>query len=247
MATRQPEASPDESNGAPALSPQPDPRTADGLIPSRQPVATAYDVVLRPTERVATRDFTDPDETRRDLLVMTDMLARERAIARTWPPGLTGPGISEQAGELSRQMLAVPDGGALQAAVDVTAVGFFGQLRAGVDHGVLFTHERAIAQTFPSFAELGFLSYFDIGPEHGKYGNLILFWTPDVPAEWHLNPAHRSAVAIAQQHYDFVRLHKGRIAGPFLGDGELHIERTQYLDFRGAHTWRGLRLYDAAE
>ncbi|MFA4964413.1 MAG: hypothetical protein WC709_02080 [Thermoleophilia bacterium] len=200
-------------------------------------------MVLGPSDRLAGRPFTDPEETQGDALIMAAMLARERAIARTWRRHDAGPGIVEQTEAGSRQLLAVPDGGALLAAHDVTAVGFFGQLRAGVDHAVLFEHERRIAETFPAFAGLGFLSYFDLGPEHGRYGNLILFSTPDVPAEWHANPAHRQAVAIAPQHYDSVRLHKGRIPGSFLGDGEPRIERTQYLDFRGARIWRAARSY----
>jgi hypothetical protein len=143
----------------------------------------------------------------------------------------------------TRQLLAVPDGRALLRARDVTAVGFFGQLRSDVDHTLLFEHERAIARTFPEFAPLGFLSYFDFGPEHGRYGNLILFWTPEVPDAWHQNPAHREAVGVAPVHYRHIRLHKGRIPGPFMGDGSVEVLRTQYLDFDQPRMWRGLRVY----
>lgn len=200
-----------------------------------------YDVVLGPEDRLPGRPFTDPEETLRDALVMDLMLAREREIALTWSADIEGPGIAESTIEGSRQLLAVPDGKALLAARDVTAVGFFGQLREGVDHEVLFEHEHRIAQAFPAFAPLGFLSYFDVGPEHGRYGNLILFWTPDVPAEWHVAAAHRAAVASAPAHYEHIRLHKGRIPGPFIGRGRLELLRTQYLEFRAGRTWRALR------
>ena len=142
----------------------------------------AYEVVLGPADLLPDRPFTAPEQTSGDALVMSMMLAREREIARTWSPEVEGPGISERLGDDGRYLLAVPDGRALLAARGVTAVGFFGQLREGIDHAVLFEHERRIAQTFPEFAPLGFLSYFDVGPEHGRYGNLILFWTPDVPS-----------------------------------------------------------------
>jgi hypothetical protein len=198
---------------------------------------------LGPLDRLADRPFTDPGETHGDLLVMTDMLARERTIARTWPRGAAGPGIREQSRGGSRQLLAVPDGNALLDASDVTAVGFFGQLRGGVDHSVLFELEREVAATFPEYAAFGFLSYFDLGPYHGRYGNLILFWTLDVPEEWHANPAHLRAVAAAPEHYDCVRLHKGRIAGPFLDGRDLRIRQTVYLDFRGTPPWRAVRTY----
>jgi hypothetical protein len=140
----------------------------------------------------------------------------------------------------------VPQGDALLDAVDVTAVGFFGALRAGVDHAVLFEIEREVAATFPAFTRFGFLSYFDVGPQHGRYGNLVLFTSAGVPEEWHANPAHRRALAAAPEHYRHIRLHEARIPGPFLGNGELVIERTLYLDFTGERLWRGLRRYDSS-
>jgi hypothetical protein len=203
----------------------------------------ALAAVLGPGDRLPKRPFTDPEATEEDALVMARILALEREVALTWGPEIDGPGISEQVQGQTRQMLAVPDGRGLLTARDVTAVGFFGRLRADVDHDVLFEHERAIAQTFPDFAPLGFLSYFDFGPEHGRYGNLILFWTPDVPDAWHRSEVHRAAVSVAPAHYEYIRLHKGRIPGPFMGNGQVEVVRTQYLDFGGATLWRGLRSY----
>jgi hypothetical protein len=203
----------------------------------------AYDAVLGPSDRVLDRPLTDPENTVGDVLVMRDLLARERAIALTWPRGAPGPGISEKLEAGTRRFLAVPDGANLLTSTNVTAVGFFGHLRDGVDHVILFELERHVAQTFPAYASFGFLSYFDTGPEHGRYGNLILFSTADVPEEWHANPAHRRAVSVAGRHYDHVRLHKGRIPGPFLDGADPQLERTMYLDFSGDRVWRGVRLY----
>jgi hypothetical protein len=177
------------------------------------------------------------------MLAMTRILALEREVARTWGPDVDGPGITERVHGEVRRLLAVPDGRALLVARDVAAVGFFGELRAGVDHTPLFEHERAVARTFPEFAPLGFLSYFDLGPVHGRYGNLILFWTPEVPDAWHRGAVHGAAVAAAPVHYHHIRLHKGRIPGPLMGDGAIKVQRTQYLDFDGPREWRGLRVY----
>jgi hypothetical protein len=199
--------------------------------------------VLGPADLLPGRPFTDPENTAEDVLVMERILALEREIALTWGPDVVGPDISEQLRGETRRLLAVPDGRGLLASRDVTAVGFFGRLRKGVDHAVLFEHERAIAQTFPAFAPLGFLSYFDFGPEHGRYGNLILFWTPDVPDAWHDGETHRAAVGIAAEHYEHIRLHRGRIPGPFMGAGTVEVTRTQYLDFTGARPWRARRVY----
>ncbi len=209
----------------------------------QRPEEAAFAAALGPADRVPGRPFTDPGETEADALVMTRILALEREIALTWGPDIVGPDISEQAHGETRQLLAVPDGRALLASRDVTAVGFFGRLRNGVDHTALFEHERAIAQTFPEFAPLGFLSYFDFGPEHGRYGNLILFWTPEVPDEWHRGETHRAAVAVAAEHYEHIRLHRGRIPGPFMGAGQVEVARTLYLDFTAPQPWRALRTY----
>lgn len=203
-------------------------------------------LVLGPADRAPGRPFTHPSHTDEDVLAMMRILALQREVARTWGPDIDGPGISERVHGETRQLLAVPDGRALLRARDVTAVGFFGELRAGVDHAELFDHEHAIARTFPEFAPDGFLSYFDFGPEHGRYGNLILFWTPDVPDAWHRSPVHRAAVAVAPLHYHHIRLHRGRIPGPFMGDGQVEVRRTQYLDFDGPQPWRALRTYGAA-
>ena len=203
----------------------------------------AFARVLGPADRLPGRPFTDPEETESDVLIMSRMLALEREIACTWESDVVGPDISEQVHDQVRHLLAVPDGRRLLAARDVTAVGFFGRLRGGVDHAPLFAHERAIVQTFPRFAPLGFLSYFDFGPEHGRYGNLILFWTPDVPEDWHRGETHRAAVATAPVHYEHIRLHRGRIPGPFTGAGTIQMTRTQYLDFTGPRIWRALRVY----
>jgi hypothetical protein len=211
--------------------------------PAAGPEVAACDAVLGPDDRLPDRTFTSPEETGGDLLIMTRMLALERGIALTWGPDVDGPGITEGTSEGSRQLLAVPDGRALLSARDVTAVGFFGRLRADVDHAVLFEHERRISQTFPRFSRLGFLSYFDFGPEHGRYGNLILFWTPGVPDAWHRGEAHRRAVADAPAHYQYIRLHEGRIPGPFMGAGKIELARTYYLDFGSLPHWRGLRVH----
>ena len=64
-----------------------------------------------------------------------------------------------------------------------------------------------------------------------------------MPTSWHTGPVHRQAVAAAPEHYDHIRLHKGRIPGPFIGRGGLRLERTQYLDFSGSRPWRALRSY----
>jgi len=222
---------------------------ATGVLGAADAPAAArrYDAVLGPSELLPDRPFTDPKLTHVDALIMADMLGRERALARAWLAGTGGfpAGIARRIEISPRQLLSVPDSQALCDARDVTAVGFFGHLRDGVDHDVLFELERRVSETFPSFARYGLLSYFDLGLEHGRYGNLIVFGTPDVPREWHANPAHGAAIAAAPLHYEWVRLHKGRIDGPFLDGDKLRLARTLYLDFSGQSTWHAVRHYEA--
>jgi hypothetical protein len=210
-------------------------------------VASAqYDAVLDAADEVAGRPFTDPRWTGRDADVLRRMLARQREVARSWlsvPP--SGGTLRERDAAGHRHWLAVPDVGALLRASDLTVVGFFGQSRAGVDHTVLFELEEEVAAGFPRYAEAGLLSYYDMELGDGAYGygNLILFSTPDVPREWYTNEAHERAVVISPQHYHSIRLHKGSLPGPFLGDGDLTIERTKYLDFASDPPWRALRTF----
>jgi len=210
------------------------------------PVAAAPDPVVRlgPLEPRSGHAFARLSATRSDLPIMTEMLTRERDAALQWTIDRgADPVTSRLATDGRRQLLIVPDWSALAGAHDVTAVGFFGQLRRDVDHGVLFDLEAVLAETFATYATMGLLSYYDLGAEHGRFGNLVLFSRPDGPELWHGNPAHREAVAIAPAHYQSIRLHRGLAPGPFTGAGPLTIERTSYLDFRGRRLWRAVRHY----
>jgi hypothetical protein len=205
-----------------------------------------YDAILGSTEPAEGRPFADPERTHADAAVMRAMLDRQRDDARSWTASRAA-SISFRAdgsrGE-RRQYLAVPDKHALLRARDVTAIGFFGQARE-CDHAALFDLEGQVASAFPRYASAGLLSYFDLELDDGSYGfgNLILFWTPDVPPEWFACAAHERAVSVSPQHYHSIRLHKGTIAGPFLGEGQLEIERTKYFDFDSDPFWRGLRVF----
>jgi hypothetical protein len=198
-----------------------------------------------PDDVVPGKPFTDARHTFREADVMRVMLGREREWARAWADENGGRGhiAREPDEEGRRHLLVVPDVGALQAAHDVTAVGFFGRPRGEVDHAVLFDLEEQLVSRMSAYAELGLLSYYDVELVKGAYGNLILFSTPDVPPEWRADAVHHHAVEISPGHYYEVRLHKGSIAGPLLGNGTIVIDRTRYFDFSAGETWYGLRQF----
>jgi hypothetical protein len=206
--------------------------------------------VIGRDEILARKPFTDPELSRREAKVMRGMLARERERVRAWQddPGRPAGGLIERDydDEEHRHLLVVPDRRALLQASGLTAVGFFGRPRKGVDHTVLYELEDELVTRLADYAAVGLLSYYDIEFVKGAYGNLVLFSTPDVPKEWSADAVHRRAVEISPGHYHEVRLHRGSIDGRLLGGGDLAIVSTRYFDFKGSTTWRGLRRFDSA-
>ena len=208
-----------------------------------------YQAVLGPEDVLPERPFTDPANTEREADVMRAMLEYERELARAWLEGGSGAPtqvVSNEQDEAGRRhLLVVPDTRAFAHAADVTAIGFFGRAREGVDHSILFGLEEDLIARMPGYGEVGLLSYYDVElfMPKGAYGNLILFATPDVPKEWYQDDVHRRAVQVSPGHYHEVRLHKGRVPGPLLGDGQIVIGRTKYLDFEDGETWFGLRQF----
>jgi hypothetical protein len=208
-----------------------------------------YQAVLGPEDVLPERPFTDPANTELEADVMRGMLDHERDLARAWQEaGSDAPAqiVSNEQDEAGRRhLLVVPATRAFFDAADVTAIGFFGRARESVDHAILFGLEEDLIGRMPDYGEVGLLSYYDVElfTPKGAYGNLILFSTPDVPAEWYRDEVHRRAVELSPGHYHEVRLHKGRVPGPLLGSGQIAIERTKYLDFQNGDTWFGLRNF----
>jgi hypothetical protein len=204
--------------------------------------------VLGPDEILAEKPFTDPELTRREAKVMRGMLERERERVQAWqedPGGHANGQIERDHDDKERRhLLVVPDRRALLQASGLTAVGFFGRPREGVDHTVLYDLEDELVNRMGDYAAVGLLSYYDIELVKGTYGNLVLFSTPDVPKEWSADAVHRRAVEISPGHYHEVRLHLGSIGGRLLGGGDLAIVSTKYFDFESSRTWRALRRFD---
>ncbi|HXY85271.1 MAG TPA: hypothetical protein VEH52_07280 [Gaiellaceae bacterium] len=206
-------------------------------------------VILGADEIAAGRPFSNPEHTSRDADVMRAMLRHERRRARQWLSEGNGVGSGhvqrETDSEGHRVLMVVPDTKRLGDATDTTVVGFFGHPREHVDHVVLFQYEDELVRRMADYGAIGLLSYYDVELVKGAFGNLILFWTPDVPEQWYTDAVHRRAVEISPSHYLEIRLHRGRIPGALLGDGDIWIERTRYLDFGSGETWHAVRHFDA--
>jgi len=188
------------------------------------------------------RAFSDPERTLADVAIMDRMLAQLRLEARSWPGGPGSVELLEQRAEGLRHWLVVPRTSILLAAHQVTAVGFFGDLRPAVDHAAIYQLEADVVGRLPRYAAAGLLAYYDAELDPGVHGNLVLFGAPGVPSQWHRDVVHARAVALAPHHYRCIRLHAGLIRGPFLGTGGFAVARTRYFDFRAEPSWQGLRV-----
>jgi hypothetical protein len=199
--------------------------------------------VLAAQERLPARPFTDPERTRADAAVMGRMLQRLRRLARSWPAWRRSVELLTHLGTGCRHWLVVPDAPALRGAHNVTVVGFFGDLRPGMNHGAIYDLEADVVARLGRYAPAGLLSYYDAELAPGLHGNLVLFGTRQVPPEWHGDLVHAAAVALAPRHYCCVRLHRGIIGGALLGRGQLVIQQTRYFDFGQQPAWHGLRRF----
>ncbi len=199
--------------------------------------------VLAAAERLPARPFTDPERTLADAAVMDRMLRRLRREARSWPSWRASVELLEHTRGGCRHWLVVPSAAALAGAHDVTLVGFFGDLRPGMDHSAIYQLEADVVARLGRYAPAGLLGYYDAEIAPALHGNLVLFAASEVPPEWHRDRVHAAAVALAPRHYRVVRLHRGMIRGPLLRRGPVVIERTRYFDFGQQPAWHGLRRF----
>jgi hypothetical protein len=193
-------------------------------------------------QRVRGRAFADPERTLADVAVMDRMLTQLRDQARSWDGRPESVEVLEHRAEGLRHWLVVPRACALLAAHQVTAVGFFGDLRPQVDHAAIYQLEADIVGRLPGYATAGLLAYYDAELDRGVHGNLVLFGTPEVPPGWHGDVVHARAVTLAPHHYRHIRLHRGLIRGPLAGTSGIAVQRTRYFDFSRELAWRGLRV-----
>jgi hypothetical protein len=194
--------------------------------------------LLAPDEIALERPFAAVEHTHADLAILRAM--RNTLAGRLREGSLPHP----HAGPLehpdgTEHWLCVPRPRALAEAIPVTAVGFFGQARLGVDHGPILEREHEIIARAARFD--GLLTYYNLRLADGRYGNLVLFDSPVSKGHVAGDLVHAEAVALTPRHYRSLRLHHAMLADGVLGTSELELERTRYLDFSGDDTWSAVR------
>ena len=194
--------------------------------------------LLAPDEIALERPFAAVEHTHADLAILRAM--RHALAARVRKGSLPHPDAGPQEHpDGTEHWLCVPWPQALAEAMPVTAVGFFGQARLGVDHGPILEREHEIIARAARFD--GLLTYYNLRLADGRYGNLVLFDWPGSKGHVAGDPVHSEAVALTPLHYRSLRLHHARLADGVLGPSELELERTRYLDFSGDAPWSAVR------
>jgi hypothetical protein len=187
-------------------------------------------------EHVAGRDFCDPAHTDGDLATLRGLREAFRSQARRRAASVLR--FSDPIGE---HVIAVPDWTALVQTRPVALVGFFGQSRDEVDHSPIVAMERNIVARAGAFP--GLLAYHNARLGECHWGNMVLFASRACVAGLAPDPVHIRAVASAPSHYESLRLHRGSLAEGLLGDADVRLDETLYLDFSARPAWRGLRVY----
>src|SRR2546423_15559426 len=103
---------------------------------------------------------------------MDRMMTRLRGQARSWSGGRGPVEVLEYPAASLRHWLVVPRPCALLAAGQGTAVGVFGDLRRGGDHGPIYQLEAEIVGRLGRYAAARLLGHYDAGPERRVRGDL---------------------------------------------------------------------------
>ena len=191
-------------------------------------------VPLEPGERPPDRPFADPEATPSDLATLAAIRAAQRERIReergsgTWTDG-TG----------ASHWLVAPRPELLVGHDSCLAIGFFGQAREGVDHGIIVSLEHDILARAAEIA--GLLSYHNVQLGGGQWGNLVLFRAGTETALLGNDPSHADAIGRAPAHYHSLRLHRGTLRDGPLGAREFELATTLYLDFGVTPPWRAVR------
>ncbi len=191
-------------------------------------------VLLGAETPVPGKPFTDPSATAADLETLAFIRAAQRTRIEHARAGGTWTGTKGET-----HWLVTPRAEELLDREPCRAIGFFGQARVDVDHGIIVSLEHAMLERSEEIA--GLLSYHNVQLESGQWGNLVLFREDADTSLLLCEPRHAEAIGRAPSHYHSLRLHRGLLADGPLGAAELELRTTLYLDFDVAPPWRAVR------
>jgi hypothetical protein len=209
-------------------------------------MAPLDDVVdLGPWEFDGGHANTDPALYSPDLDLLAYMLQDLRSLLRSNAVGRVeliahGPVIWEVHGLRRRTVVCEP--ALIRRRDDVCIVGFFGDRRIDLTHGLIDDVDVRLLDEFRAYP--GILSYSSIELADDYWANLVVHAEPDDRSNWRTSTAHVHAVSISPQLYSAVRIHNGFIAGGVTGNRAVSIESTKYWDYDTDPVWRAIRRFD---
>ena len=205
---------------------------------------TTTHLQLTPSETVAGRPFTIPENSTADLAILQYMaetlcriLMQPQAIPPEPRPLLLF--LEEIGGRLHRIALSKPE--LLLTPDDLTVVGFCGQKRLGVDRAPLDAVDEELLKEFSQYIHL--LSYSTLQLESGNSCNLVLFNHPQGVYHWAASDKHTQAVTLSPSYYTVIRLHNAILPGGIMSNNRLVLLRTKYYDFQDNPPWQAVREF----
>lgn len=195
-------------------------------------------IELAATEPTPGRDFADADHGRREQAVLNRMLDRLRAhLAHLGDAPAAGPRHDCFTDDHGEHLMVLPHADLVTSPGPLTAVGFFGQARADVDHTPILDLERALIGDMPS--NPGLVAYYNVRWPDTGWGNLVLFVDDEAKDRWGDDRRHLRSIDLSPDHYHSIRLHNGVLPGGLSGTEAIRLVRTRYLDFD--RPWRAVR------
>jgi hypothetical protein len=205
-------------------------------------------VRLEPSELVAGRPFTHPEQCLEDVATLQQMADRLRLLLSQSSGSLAqSPSFALELDEAGgrRQRIIVSRREALLASGNLTAVGFFGLKRPGTNAEVLAEVDAELVGEFPLHP--GILSYSSLELADGNWGNLVLLNSPEAREHWRTSEHHLYAVReLAPAHYLAIRLHNAALPGGLMSGRALALQRTKYYDFQSPAVWQAVREFGPA-
>lgn len=200
-------------------------------------------VLLRATDLLEDRPFTDPAQSAGDLELMCGILAIVRTVLTQpldWPAEPMPLVLRRVAADDRNVRLVFRHRADLLAGADLFAVGFFGQRRLEKDRTLINAVDEDLVHEFSHHP--GILSYSSFELSDGNYANLVLLRTEADKEHWRTSVKHSYAAReLSPEFYTCVRLHNALLPGGLAGNNNPVLIRTKYFDYSRPESWRAMR------
>jgi len=203
-------------------------------------------IKLEAVEKVAGRDFTDPEHISNDLARMRQMARQlveiyDDPVKCDFGPGKKPICQSDPQGRHFR--IYYVRAGELFSRKNIVVVGFFGYKRPGADFRPLVQADRQFETVFHKHP--GLLSLSTVRLPDDNFANLVLFSDEESKDAWNNSEPHYSVVSrISPPYYRAIRLNNGLLPDGLADPDNLQLVRVKYIAYDGHEPWRAVRALD---